>query len=78
MTQAPYFGTLCGQSHAGLGLMVLLVPVSFLVIALTLYQAKVSNKMGKKTASVSVQETLGPEMYFASNGKGSSPTPPSL
>jgi len=41
MSQAPHWDTLCQQSHAGLYLAILLIPVEFAALALAAYQMKV-------------------------------------
>jgi hypothetical protein len=41
MSQAPHWGTLCQQGHAGLYLAILLIPVEVVALALAVFQMKV-------------------------------------
>lgn len=40
MSQAPHWGTLCQQSHAGLYLAILLIPVEVVALGLAAFQMK--------------------------------------
>lgn len=61
MTQAPYFNTLCGQSQAGLGLMIVLVPLSLVAFGLAAYPKVLDKKQGNKTAFMPSEKPSTPE-----------------